>query len=81
MQAQAELPSRRKNDMAVRTTRSAAMLSLVIVDHEAGVNDAGNPAEKGQQNAEKKTEDPSSHQDSHRRKDDAEEIAERFHSI
>jgi type IV secretory pathway VirB10-like protein len=58
---------------------SAAMLSLVIVHHQAGMNDAGNPAKQSQEQAQEKTQDPARHQDSNRWKKDAEKIAECFH--
>ena len=59
----------------------AAVLGLVIVDYETGVNDAGDPAEQRQEKAQEKTEYPASHQNGHRRKNDAEKVAERFHGI
>ena len=56
------------------------MLGLVIVDHQAGVDHAGNPAGEREQQAEKKAQDASGHQDRDRRQSDAEKITERFHS-
>jgi hypothetical protein len=58
---------------------SAPMLGLIIVDHQAGVNDAGDPAEQSQQEAQEKAKYPAGHENGYGWKDDAEEIAERFH--
>jgi hypothetical protein len=55
------------------------MLSLVIVDHETGVNYARNPAEQGQKKAQNETQDPARHQDGNRREHDTKKVAERFH--
>ena len=55
------------------------MLGLIIVHHQAGVNDAGHPTQKSQEKTQEKAEDPPGHQDGDRRKNDAEEIAESFH--
>ena len=52
------------------------MFGLVIVHDEAGVDNAGDPAEEREQDTKKEAEDAARHQDSHRRKDDAEEIAQ-----
>jgi hypothetical protein len=57
------------------------MLGLVIVHDEAGVDNAGNPAEQRQQDAQEEAEDAARHQDSHRRKDDAKEIAQGFQGV
>jgi hypothetical protein len=55
------------------------VLGLVIVDYQAGVNYAGNPAKQRQQKAQEKTEYPAGHQDGDRRKNNAEKVAESFH--
>lgn len=55
------------------------LLFVIIVYHEARMNDPGNPTEQGQHDAEKKACQPSRHQDRNRRKHDAEEISQRFH--
>ena len=55
------------------------MLSLVIVHHEAGVDNPGDPAEKCEQQAQNETRDSASHEDGDRRKDDAKKVTERFH--
>src|SRR5436190_16679451 len=57
------------------------MLGLVIVHDETGVNDAGHPAEQSKQQAQDETENAAGHQNGHRRQNDTEEIAERFHGI
>jgi hypothetical protein len=57
------------------------MLGLVIVDHQTGVNDARNPAEQGQQQAQDETQDPAGHQDSDRRENNAKEITQRFQRL
>ena len=54
------------------------MLGLVIVDDQAGVHHAGNPAGQSQEQAEDETEQAACHQDRYRRKDNAEEVAQRF---
>jgi hypothetical protein len=54
------------------------LLGLIVGDHETGVDDAGNPTDQCQQNAQDKTEDATGHQNGDGRKDDAEEIAKRF---
>ena len=57
-----------------------AMLGLVIIYNQAGVDHPGNPAGKREQQAEKKAQDAASHQDRDRRQSNAEKIAERFHN-
>jgi hypothetical protein len=57
------------------------VLGLVIVDHETGVNDAGDPAEQSQQNAQDETQDPARHQNRDRREDDTKKVAERFQLV
>jgi hypothetical protein len=52
------------------------MFGLVVVYDETGVNDAGDPAEQRQQNAENETQNPAGHQNCDRRKDDAKKVAE-----
>ena len=54
------------------------MLGLVIVDDKTGVHDAGNPAGKGQEQAQDKTEQATRHQNRHWRKDDTEEVTQGF---
>lgn len=54
------------------------MLGLVIGDHEAGVNDAGDPAGQRQQNAQEETKEAPGQQHGDGRKNDAEEVAESF---
>jgi hypothetical protein len=56
------------------------MFRLVIVYNQTGVNHAGHPAEQREQEAKNKTQDAAGHQNRHRRQDDAEKIAERFHN-
>jgi hypothetical protein len=51
---------------------------LVVVHHETGVNNAGNPAEQGEENAQDKTQDATGHQNGDRREDDAKKVAESF---
>ena len=55
------------------------MLGLVIVDDEAGVNHAGDPAEEREKQTEDETHEPAGHEDGNRWEDDAKKIAERFH--
>jgi hypothetical protein len=55
------------------------MLGLVIVHHQTGVNDAGHPAEEGEEKTEEETEDAAGHQDGNRRQNNAEKVSERFH--
>ena len=55
------------------------MFGLVIIHHQAGVNDAGDPAEQRQRDTQEEAEDAASHQDGHGRKDNAKEIAQGFH--
>jgi hypothetical protein len=55
------------------------MLGLVIVHDEAGVDDAGDPAEQRKQDAQDKAKDAARHQHGHRRKDDAKKVTQRFH--
>jgi hypothetical protein len=55
------------------------VLGLVIINHEAGVNDAGDPAQQRQQKAKDETEDAAGHQNGNRRKNDAEKVAKGFH--
>jgi hypothetical protein len=56
----------------------AAMLRLVIVHHQTGVDHAGDPTGQGKEQAQNKAEDATGHQDSDRRKSDAKKVAERF---
>jgi len=58
---------------------TGALLSVIIVDHEAGVNDSGNPAEQRQNYAEKETGNTTGHEYSQWRKNHAEKISQRFH--
>jgi hypothetical protein len=55
------------------------MLGLIIVHNQAGVNDARNPAEERQEQAQDETEHATRHQNGDRRERDAKEIAEGFH--
>src|SRR5204863_9188882 len=59
-------------------TGSPAMLSLIIVDDEAGVDHTGNPAEEREQQTKNETQEPAGHEHGDRRKDDAKKVAERF---
>jgi hypothetical protein len=52
------------------------MLGLVIVHDQTGVNDAGDPAEESQDEAQKKARDAAGHQDGYRRKNDAKKVAQ-----
>jgi hypothetical protein len=71
-----------RRDTATATEEFLApMLGLVIVHDEAGVDDAGDPAEQRKQNAQDKAKDAARHQHGHGRKDDAKKVAERFHRI
>src|SRR6266513_3023136 len=63
-----------------RRLQLPAMFGLVIVHDETGVNDAGHPAEQSKQQAKDETENAAGHQNCDRRQNDAEKIAERFHS-
>ena len=54
------------------------MLGLVIVHDEAGVDDAGDPAEQREQDTQEEAKDAARHQDGHGRKDDAKEVAQGF---
>ena len=57
------------------------MLGLIVVHDETGVNHSGNPPEQGEENAQNKTEDAAGHQDSDRREDNAEKVAESFQRL
>ncbi len=59
----------------------APVLGLVVVDHQTGVNDAGDPAEKREQKTQEKTKDAAGHQDRDRRQNNAEEVSESFQKI
>jgi hypothetical protein len=54
------------------------VFSLVIVHHQAGVDDAGHPAEQGEQQTKNETQEPAGHEHGDRREDDAKKVAERF---
>lgn len=54
------------------------MLGLVIIHHQAGVDDAGNPAGQSQEQAQDETEQAARHEDRDRREDNAKEVAQRF---
>jgi hypothetical protein len=56
-----------------------AVLGLIIVDHQAGMDDAGNPTQEREQKTQDEAKDPPGHQDGDRWKDDAKKVAERFH--
>src|SRR5690349_10422245 len=56
-----------------------ALLSVIIVHDEAGVNDSWNPAKQRQNQAEKETGNTTGHEHSQRRKNHAEKIPQRFH--
>jgi hypothetical protein len=55
------------------------MLSLVIVHDQAGVNDAGHPAQQRQQQTKDETQEPASHEHGDWGENDAKKVAERFH--
>src|ERR1041385_2559434 len=57
----------------------STLLSVIIVHHEASVNDSRNPAEQSQNDAEKKTGNATGHKHRQRRQHHAEEISQRFH--
>lgn len=58
--------------------QSTSVLGLIVVNHQARVNHAGNPAEKREENAQEKTQDAAGHQDRDGREDNAKKIAESF---
>jgi hypothetical protein len=55
------------------------MFGLVIVDHEAGVHHARNPAEQSEEQTQDEAENAARHQDRHRRHSYTEKIPQRFH--
>ncbi len=59
----------------------APVFGLVIVHYQTGVNDAGDPTQQRQQEAQEETEDPAGHQDGDWRKNDTEEVAKGFHIL
>ena len=56
-----------------------ALLRVIIIDDKAGVNNARNPTQQRQNEAEKKTGDATCQQHCKRRQHDAEKISQRFH--
>ena len=61
--------------------RGCALLRVVIVHHETGVDNPWYPTEQRQNDAQKETRDASCHQHGKRRKYHAEKILERFHKL
>ena len=61
--------------------RFGTVLSLVIADHETGVNDARDPAQKRKQKAQQKAEHAARQQNCDRWQDDTEEVAKCFQSL
>jgi len=57
-----------------------ALLRLVVVHDETGVNDARNPAGKRQQEAQDETKETAGHENGDRRENDAKKIAQGFQS-
>jgi hypothetical protein len=57
------------------------MFGLVVVHDEAGVNDAGNPAEQRQRDTQEEAENAARHQDGNGRKDNAKEVAQGFQGV
>lgn len=55
------------------------MLGLIVVHHETGVDDTGDPAEEGQKQTQNETEQAARHQHGDGRENDAEKVAKRFH--
>ncbi len=54
------------------------VFGLVIVHHEARVDDARHPAKQGEEKTQDEAENPPGHQDGDWRKDDTEEVAQGF---
>jgi hypothetical protein len=57
------------------------MFGLVVVHDEAGVDDAGDPAEQRQQDTQDEAENAASHRDGDGREDDAKKITKRFQGM
>jgi hypothetical protein len=58
-----------------------ALLSVIIVHDQARVNDAGNPAEQSQNEAEEKARNAAGHEHREGWQDHAEKITKRFHLL
>lgn len=61
-------------------TWGGALFSMIIIYHEARVNDSWNPAEQRQKDTEQETGDATGHEHRKWRQDHAEKISQRFHS-
>src|SRR5207302_7596054 len=74
-------PTRRSSDLTScrMSKRATSLFFVVVVHHKACMNDSGNPAQQGQEDAQKKTCDPSGHQYRQRREHHTEKIPQRFH--
>jgi hypothetical protein len=55
------------------------MFSLIIIHDKASVNDAWNPAQQGQDQAQEKTQDSTRQEDGDWWENDAEKITQCFH--
>ena len=58
-----------------------ASLRVIIVHHQARVNNSRDPPEQRQNEAQKETGDTSSQEHGQRRKNDTEEISQRLHRV
>jgi hypothetical protein len=58
---------------------TGALLSVIVVHHQAGVNDSWDPAKQCQNQTEKETGNATGHKHRHRRQDNTEKISQRFH--
>jgi|GraSoiStandDraft_49_1057285.scaffolds.fasta_scaffold10421_2 hypothetical protein len=67
------------NFIIVDLTRGGALLSVIIIHHQARVNDSWNPAEQSQNDTEKETGDAARHEYRERRQHYTEKISQRFH--
>jgi hypothetical protein len=59
--------------------RGSALLRVIIIDNQASVNNARNPAQQSQNEAEKKTGDATCQQHGKRWQHNAEKISQSFH--
>ena len=60
--------------------RGGALLCVIIIDDKAGVNNARNPTQQSQNEAEKKTGDATCQQHGKGWQHNTEKISQRFHS-
>ena len=61
-------------------TCGGALFSVVIIYHQARMNNSWNPAEQSQKDTEQETGDATGHEHRKWRQNHAEEISQRFHS-